>query len=177
MTRPVLVPRHAHRRPPEPPDRRVTRITPGALLSALFLALTSLAVVTGTGRSGPVSLGRITHVAMSDSTMSDRAERHPTYARRLGHRMIRDFGWRSDRQWACLRQLWNRESSWRVHADNPNSRAYGIPQALPGRKMSSSGSHWRRNARTQIRWGLHYVNNRYDWPCGALRHKQRHGWY
>jgi hypothetical protein len=115
--------------------------------------------------------------AMSNAEMSDRAETDPDFARRLGHRMTEDFGYKGDRQWHCLRHLWKLESSWRVHADNPYSRAYGIPQANPGSKMSTAGDHWKRKAATQIRWGLRYVHGRYDYPCGAMRHKQRYGWY
>lgn len=127
--------------------------------------------------SGPTALGKVRWVAMSNQTMTNRAEYHPYYARKLGHRMTRNAGWRSDRQWHCLRHLWNLESSWHVHADNPSSSAYGIPQALPGRKMSSAGSHWRRNAQTQIRWGIRYVHSRYGTPCAAAHHKDTHGWY
>ncbi|HEX4654523.1 MAG TPA: hypothetical protein VH274_02150 [Mycobacteriales bacterium] len=145
---------------------------------SLFALLVGAAVLaTVLPAPGTVGLGRLRAVAMSDQTMTNRAEHHPYYARKLGRRMARDHGWRSDRQWHCLRRLWNMESSWRVHADNPSSSAYGIPQALPGRKMSSAGGHWRRNAGTQIRWGIRYVNSRYDAPCAAMRHKQRHGWY
>jgi hypothetical protein len=64
-----------------------------------------------------------------------------------------------------------------VHADNPNNSAYGIPQALPGSKMSSAGDHWRRSAHTQITWGIRYVRDRYHGPCVAMHHKNRHGWY
>jgi len=32
-----------------------------------------------------------------------------------------------------------------VHADNPSSSAYGIPQALPGSKMAGAGSDWEHN--------------------------------
>jgi hypothetical protein len=129
--------------------------------------------------AAPLSLDRMKRVAMSSQDMSDRAERHPRYARKLGHRMARDFGsgFRRDRQWHCLKHLWRLESSWRVHADNPSSSAYGIPQANPGSKMSTAGDHWKSSAQTQIRWGLRYVNGRYDHPCGAMRHKQRYGWY
>ena len=42
----------------------------------------------------------------------------------------------------CLDSLYASESGWRVNADNPNSSAYGIPQALPGSKMSSAGADW-----------------------------------
>jgi hypothetical protein len=145
------------------------------LLTALLVAGALLATVAAAPE--PVELGRVRQVAMSDRTMTDRAEHHPSYARRLGHRMARDHGWRSDRQWHCLRRLWNLESSWRVHADNPHNSAYGIPQALPGKKMSSAGTNWRRNAQTQIRWGIRYVHGRYHSPCGAMRHKSSHGWY
>jgi hypothetical protein len=161
LTRPVLVLRHA--------------LSPASLLIALCVAGAMFATLMPA--PGTVVLGPVKPVAMSDRKMTHRAEHHPSYARKLGHRMARDHGWRSDRQWHCLRRLWNLESSWRVHADNPNNSAYGIPQALPGRKMSSAGSGWRRNAHTQIRWGIRYVNSRYHSPCGAMGHKQRHGWY
>ena len=161
MTRPVLALRHARK---------------SALLSSVFVAGATLAALAP-AHEGPVTLQSVKPVAMSDRTMSNRAERHPYYAKKLGHRMARDHGWRSDRQWHCLRRLWNLESSWHVHADNPNNSAYGIPQALPGSKMSSSGPHWRRSAHTQIRWGIHYVHSRYHSPCGAMRHKNAHGWY
>lgn len=161
MTRPVLALRHARK---------------SALVSSVFVAGATLAALTP-APDGVVALAPVKTVAMSDRTMTNRAERHPYYARKLGHRMARDHGWRTVRQWHCLRRLWNLESSWRVHADNPNSSAYGIPQAMPGSKMGSAGPHWRRNAETQIRWGIRYVNGRYDAPCGAMRHKDRHGWY
>ena len=146
-----------------------------SLLLPIVLVLgTALVALTP---AGPQLLGPIKRVAMSQQTMTNRAEHHPYYARKLGHHMARDHGWHSDRQWRCLRHLWNLESSWRVHADNPNNSAYGIPQALPGSKMSSAGDHWRRDAHTQIKWGIHYVDSRYQAPCGAMRHKDRHGWY
>ena len=160
MTRPVLVLRHAR--------------NPLLLILVLAVAATVAAVAP---KDGAALLGPVRAVAMSDRTMTHRAEHHPYYARKLGHRMAHHFGWRSDRQWHCLRHLWNLESSWRVHADNPNNSAYGIPQALPGSKMSSAGSHWRRNAGTQIRWGIRYVHGRYGTPCRAMRHKGAHGWY
>ena len=83
----------------------------------------------------------------------------------------------SARQYRCLVRLWNRESGWRVHAVNPSSGAYGIPQAVPGSKMASAGPHWRTSARTQIRWGLSYIRSRYGTPCGAWAHSNAYGWY
>lgn len=76
-------------------------------------------------------------------------------------------------QFRCLDTLWNRESGWRVHAEN-TSGAYGIPQALPGSKM---GPGWQDNAEVQVRWGVGYIHARYGDACGALAHSDRYGWY
>ena len=86
------------------------------------------------------------------------------------------------KEFKCLDQLYEKESSWRTaedpqYADNPNSSAYGIPQALPGKKMSVAGSDWRHNPITQVRWGLDYIEKRYETPCKAWRHSQIKGWY
>ncbi|HEY9423190.1 MAG TPA: hypothetical protein VIP54_00220 [Microterricola sp.] len=85
-------------------------------------------------------------------------------------------GWGSE-QFDCLVRLWNRESGWRANAYNASSGAYGIPQALPGSKMSVSGDDWRTNAATQINWGLAYIAGRYGNPCGAWQHSENVGWY
>ena len=77
----------------------------------------------------------------------------------------------------CVDNLWASESGWDVHADNPTSSAYGIPQALPGSKMSSAGPDWEDNPETQIRWGLGYIQSRYGSACEAWSYKQGAGWY
>ncbi len=80
-------------------------------------------------------------------------------------------------EFGCVDNIWTQESGWNVHADNPTSSAYGIPQALPGSKMSSAGPDWADNAETQIRWGLGYIKSRYGTACSAWSFKQGHGWY
>ncbi len=62
-------------------------------------------------------------------------------------------------------------------ADNPSSSAYGIPQALPGSKMSSAGAGLGHQPATQIRWGLGYIQDRYGSPCSAWGHSQSNNWY
>lgn len=94
-------------------------------------------------------------------------------ARRI---MSSKYGWGAS-QFRCYNNIIMRESGWRVHADNPSSSAYGIPQALPGSKMASAGPDWRNNASTQIKWGLGYVHSRYGTPCSAWSFKHSHGWY
>lgn len=86
------------------------------------------------------------------------------------------YGWGKS-QFKCLDKIWTQESHWNHKADNPNSSAYGIPQALPGKKMSVSGKDWRTNPATQIKWGAKYVKVRYGTPCEAWDFKQRRGWY
>ena len=96
--------------------------------------------------------------------------------RTIARALLPEFGF-DDSQFSCLDPLWTGESGWDVHADNPASSAYGIPQALPGEKMASAGPDWQNNAETQIRWGLGYIQSRYGTPCSALSFKQGHNWY
>ncbi|WP_030486714.1 transglycosylase SLT domain-containing protein [Micromonospora chokoriensis] len=80
-------------------------------------------------------------------------------------------------EFPCLEKLWTKESGWNHKANNSSSGAYGIPQALPGSKMSSVADDWRTNPATQIKWGLNYVKGRYDTPCGAWRFFQNNNHY
>jgi hypothetical protein len=96
--------------------------------------------------------------------------------RSIAKAMLPRFGFGAD-QYSCLDSIYVNESGWNVHADNPTSSAYGIPQALPGSKMASAGADWATNPATQIRWGLGYIKARYGTPCSAWGFKQGHGWY
>jgi len=80
-------------------------------------------------------------------------------------------------QFNCLEPLWNKESHWNYKAYNRSSGAYGIPQAVPGSKMSSAGADWRTNPITQVKWGIRYVNGRYGSACGAWNFWRAHHWY
>ena len=95
----------------------------------------------------------------------------------IGQEMAASRGWVGD-EWSCLYQLWLKESGWNHLTSNyAGSGAYGIPQALPGSKMSSAGADWATNPRTQINWGMGYITGRYGTPCGALDHSHSVGWY
>lgn len=116
----------------------------------------------------------------------------------LGQQMLGERGLTGD-EWLCLLELWNRESGWKQFAINDaegnndlndnslldsgetisetEKDAYGIPQSLPGGKMKSSGADWRTNPRTQISWGLDYIQGRYTTPCNAISWHNSHGWY
>ena len=73
-------------------------------------------------------------------------------------------------QWKCAARLVQRESGWRVDADNPNSSAYGLFQFLHMRKGTP--------LHKQVDQFLRYVESRYAGnPCAALQHSLEKGWY
>lgn len=94
----------------------------------------------------------------------------------FAQQMLPQYGWGPE-QFGPLDQLWTKESGWRWNADNPTSDAYGIPQALPGSKMSSAGPDWQTNPATQIKWGLGYIKGRYGNPAQAWAHSVANNWY
>lgn len=90
--------------------------------------------------------------------------------------MNTDFQWGDD-QYSCLNRLWTKESHWNYKAHNYRSGAHGIAQALPAVKMEVISDDWRTNPVTQIRWGLRYIDLRYDDPCTAWAKFQRSRYY
>ena len=98
---------------------------------------------------------------------------YQAYAKNL---CINTYGW-TENDFNCLVKLWERESNWNPNAHNKNSGAHGICQALPASKMASEGSDYMTNYKTQIRWGLKYITNRYGTPSNAWAHSQQKGWY
>jgi hypothetical protein len=120
-------------------------------------------------KAGELSLGQGNTLARSESLDGQAPQV-------IAQALLSKFGWSQD-QFGCLDSLWTRESNWNIHANNPFSSAYGIPQALPGSKMASAGSDWENNAVTQITWGLGYIRDRYGSPCGAWAHSQSSGFY
>jgi hypothetical protein len=113
--------------------------------------------------------------ATAPATRTDPAPA-PATPKGIAQTMVAARGWSSS-QWTCLEKLWTRESHFRVNATNATSGAYGIPQALPAEKMAVAGADWRTNPRTQIRWGLDYITDRYENPCGAWKFWRHHSWY
>jgi hypothetical protein len=101
----------------------------------------------------------------------------PGTAEAIAYNLLPQFGFSAAGQFPCLNDIYMRESGWRVNAENGESGAYGIPQALPGDKMASAGPDWATDAATQIKWGLGYIQGRYGSPCGAWSFWQAHGWY
>ena len=90
--------------------------------------------------------------------------------------MSSEFSWGDD-EYSCLNRLWTKESHWNYKAHNYRSGAHGIPQALPAVKMEVISSDWRTNPVTQIRWGLRYIDIRYETPCQAWAKFKRSRYY
>lgn len=106
------------------------------------------------------------------ATTRTKAE-YQAYAKDL---CINTYGW-TENDFNCLVKLWERESNWNPNAHNKSSGAHGIPQSLPASKMASEGDDYYTNGKTQIRWGLKYIKNRYGTPSNAWAHSQQKGWY
>lgn len=166
-------------------------------LSAPVFAVTAIAASGGLSASAsaqPVNQVRMVRMANATSVRAFKAStrtlaastvmvtRHRRHHKRrtpqqIAWHIMHWFKWKRDRQFRYLKWLWNRESSWNVHASNPYSGAYGIPQAVPGGKMGSCGRDWRWNPWTQIRWGMRYIKHTYRSPRRAWRHEVDYGWY
>lgn len=121
----------------------------------------------GSSRDGVSGIARLTPSAGVPDAGSAQA---------IAYVMVVQKGW-SGSEFDCLVNLWNRESHWNVNSHNTSSGAHGIPQALPGSKMASAGADWETNPRTQIVWGLGYIERRYGTPCGAWAHSEATNWY
>ena len=161
---------------------RTSKIRLTIALSAPALVAATIAATGAAAGSGGSSLRA--HTTATSATLLSTQAMAATRSHHLGRNreiawqmMYNRFPWRPKYQFRYVNRLWQRESSWRVRAFNPYSGAYGIPQAVPGSKMASAGSHWRTRARTQIRWGYRYIRARYGSPRRAWTHECAYGWY
>ena len=90
--------------------------------------------------------------------------------------MLSEYNW-GNYQFECLNRLWTKESHWNYQAHNYKSGAHGIAQALPANRMEIISTDWRKNPVTQIRWGLRYIEIRYENPCKAWAKFKRSRYY
>jgi hypothetical protein len=134
--------------------------------AALFSELSSSATVSASAMS-----------LVSSASASVELARTPDGAREVAKVLMEEkYGW-GEKQYACLDDLWIKESNWNYRASNKRTGAHGIPQALPATKMDSAGTDWRTNPVTQISWGLRYIDVRYETPCKAWAKFKRSNWY
>ncbi len=101
---------------------------------------------------------------------------NPGTAQSIAYNLLSSYGWAPGTYFSCLNNIWTRESGWNYQAENA-SGAYGIPQALPASKMASAGADYLTDPKTQIIWGLGYIQGRYGNPCSAWSYWEAHGYY
>lgn len=125
-------------------------------------------------KQNTVKVAQVTSRGGSTSTrVTGTKAEYQAYAKDL---CLNTYGW-SNYDFECLVKLWNKESDWNPNAHNKSSGAHGIPQSLPASKMASEGADYYTNGKTQIRWGLKYIKNRYGTPAKAWAHSQKVNWY
>lgn len=144
----------------------------GGVFDASAISPDAITPITGFSTYGP-SVSQ-----SSDNTVDAQLSSDSSIAeiQQYAHDKVIAMGW-TEQDFQNLVLLWNRESGWRWNADNPTSDAYGIPQALPGSKMASAGSDWATNPKTQVDWGLKYIQQRYGSPTAAINFWNAHNWY
>lgn len=133
-------------------------ITGGAASASLASQMSEMAVVADTSRQVELARSIIGAKKVAKAFMLER------------------YAW-DDSEYSCLNRLWTKESHWNYKAHNYRSGAHGIAQALPAVKMEIISDDWRTNPVTQIKWGLHYIDLRYDTPCDAWAKWKSHRYY
>ena len=114
---------------------------------------------------------------VADISQQVEAAREMTGAKKVAKSIMNaEYEWGDD-QYSCLNRLWTKESHWNYKAHNYRSGAHGIAQALPAVKMEVVSDDWRTNPVTQIRWGLRYIDIRYQTPCDAWAKFKRSRYY
>lgn len=92
------------------------------------------------------------------------------------HQLNNEYGWSEEDYYAWI-MIVKRESSFNPYAVNKKSKATGLCQSLPAKKMATHGSDYLTNYKTQARWCRDYIKNRYGTPQGAWRFWQSHHWF
>ena len=150
----------------EEPSTSEIDVQTAPIEAALFSELSSSATVSASAMS-----------LVSSASANVELARTPKGAREVAKELMDEkYGW-GEKQYACLDDLWIKESNWNYRASNKHTGAHGIPQALPATKMDSAGTDWRTNPVTQISWGLRYIEVRYETPCKAWAKFKRSNWY
>jgi hypothetical protein len=94
--------------------------------------------------------------------------------RDTAHKMVRQFF--GEREWPAFDALEMQEAGYNPFARNPDSGAFGIPQALPPGKLNAAARAG--NPVEQLKWMLQYIKDRYGTPSNAWAgYWGRGGWY
>ena len=87
-----------------------------------------------------------------------------------------EYGWGTGEQWEALSWIIQKESGWRVDAQNPTSTAYGLFQHLDGTRKSYNCPKT-TDIRIQTECGIRYIKARYKTATGAKQFWNQNKWY
>ncbi len=87
-----------------------------------------------------------------------------------------EYGWGNGEQWEALSWIIQKESGWRVDAQNPKSTAFSLFQFLD-QTWKSYGCVKNNEVENVTRCGIKYIQKRYGSPIGAKAFHLKKGWY
>lgn len=70
-----------------------------------------------------------------------------------------------------------KESSINPNSVNKSSGACGLFQAYPCKKAIKQYPDYMTNWKSQVKWGINYIKDRYKTPSNAWKFWQEHKWY
>ena len=91
-------------------------------------------------------------------------------------RVVVRFG---EEHWDAVYNIVSHESGWNPNSWNKSSTACGLFQACPCYKSTVKNGYkdYYTNWKTQVEWGLDYIEIRYKTPKNAWKFWQKHHWY
>ena len=86
------------------------------------------------------------------------------------------MGWTKN-EYEIVVKLVSHESSWKPNNVNKKSGACGLFQAKPCSKVFKDFPDYNTNYKSQVKWGLNYIKDRYGTPTKAWNFWKEHKWY
>lgn len=90
--------------------------------------------------------------------------------------MKKKYNW-GDNEFKAFNKIIIKESNWNYKLRNKRSGAYGLCQALPASKMKKVDKDYKTNYKTQVKWCLLYIKQRYKTPKKAWTFWRKHHWF
>jgi hypothetical protein len=87
-----------------------------------------------------------------------------------------EYGWGIGPEWEALAWIVQKESSWRIDAQNPKSTAFGLFQHLDGTRKAYNCPKT-LDIRIQTECGIRYIQARYKTATEAQKFHLQRGWY
>ena len=92
------------------------------------------------------------------------------------HQEILNIGW-SSADYELVVNILIKESGINPNSVNKTSGACGLFQAYPCKKAIKQYPDYMTNYKSQVKWGLNYIKDRYKTPSNAWKFWQEHKWY